>query len=893
MSDDYGLNAEISADDSGFQAAFDRMEQSLGSWGLSLDKMYEEGAGVFKKFGVDVDAFAEKLGVSGELLSGFVAVGLAAAELGKQILEIGAEFDEASAVIERTTGANSTALAAMNADFETLMGSGVSQNIDDVAAGFSLLSVRLGVSGESLDALTKKFTEYAEVAGISVKDAVSSVTDVMNKWNIPAAQAPELLDQLTKASQLSGVSVATFAENLKSGGAQFQELGLSLTSATALLAAFGKDGVNTSTVLTGLRTAVKGYAKEGVDAGTALQKTFDQIKDARSPTEALTASIAAFGARAGPEMANAIMTGKASIEDFKAAIAGAGGTVEETAHRSQTLGEAWAATMNQVKAAVAPLGDLLVSIAKMVVQVISDIVAAIQNIVGPVFTELKTRFADFEAMFDTFFDAIGRLIHGDWKGAWTDAQIIVLEMVKQVSDGLSMLLGVFIGLINDMINVADKVLDRVKLHIEDIKTVALSTTLGITQAIAQLQESLGETKKTAIDLGAKSPSSGTSSSGAMGPELNTSGFNVAEIANAYGRNAQVPAQAPLETGPAVDYLARIAKITEDDAEYRKEHQSTLSLSDIQLSQLFTDMHKKLFGAYDQKTGAIKGGTEAGVVSSGASAGAATGDPLGALMGGLQAFEGVLTGGISSFLGLVTSVQSLQEVLNPIQTIIQEMMQVLTPVINAVLDPLVSALQLVGQDIADAIIPVLDDLAPILSMVAPLIKVMGENIAIFINSALLPLELALEVLGPVFTLIGDVFQGVATMVAAIWNGIANGLDSISVWPFGQLFHIPTIGGSMPSSSGTQAAISVGGVTVSGYASGTDYASAGAHLVGEQGPELAYLSQGTKVMPAAATARAVGKSTTINANFYSPTPIDATTATRQLRALQRQLAFQGSL
>jgi len=263
MSDVYEVDVPIKVDTGDVESAFGRLGDGLKDWGVSLDKMYEKGSDVFKKFGIDIDQFASKLGTSGEMLTGFVGAGVAAVELGKKFVELGEQFDEASSTIERTTGASGVALDAMNAEFEDLMSSGVSQNINDVAAGFSLLAVKLRLSGEPLEKLTKNFTEYAEVTGTSVKEAISSMTDVMNKWNISTADAPELLDQLDRASQLSGVSAQELAQELKSGGAQLQELGLSLTDSAAMLAAFADDGVNAQTVLVGIVRPCGNMPKRG------------------------------------------------------------------------------------------------------------------------------------------------------------------------------------------------------------------------------------------------------------------------------------------------------------------------------------------------------------------------------------------------------------------------------------------------------------------------------------------------------------------------------------------------------------------------------------------------------------------------------------------------------
>jgi phage-related protein len=499
----YGIHAVIDGDDTGFQAVFDNVNKSLGEWGFSFDSLYAKGSSFFKGFGIDVDAFASKLGTNGPMLTAAAGAGLAVAAVGKAIFDIGVQFDEASSLISKGTGATGEALDELNNSFEDLMGSGIEQGLDDVAKGFAELNTKLGLTGKPLEDLTKKFADYADVTQMSVYEATQNVTDVMNKWNISVAQSPILLDQLAKASQMSGASAQDLTDIVRNSGAQLQALGLSLTDSIALFAAFEKGGVNTSSVMKGLQSAINAYTAAGVDASTALEETFQQIEDAKDPMEALSIATEVFGAKAGTEMANALRNGSVSIEEFKTAIREAGGTVEATAEASDTIGDKWAVVMNKVQAAVAPIGGVLVSIAKTVVEVLSDIITAVNNIVGPIFKFIEENFQNLRNVFESIVRFIGAVIKGDWKAAWTEAQLIVLYLVKNIMDGLSALVNGFIGTINNLIDTANKVLDVVGVKIEKIAAVSLSTTLGIDGKIKELNATLATTTKKQDEIGVK------------------------------------------------------------------------------------------------------------------------------------------------------------------------------------------------------------------------------------------------------------------------------------------------------------------------------------------------------------------------------------------------------
>jgi hypothetical protein len=639
--------------------------------------------------------------------------------------------------------------------------------------------------------MTKSFTEFAEITGTSVKDSVSSVTDVLNKWNIPAEQAPELLDQLTKASQLSGVSVTELAGNLKSGGAQFQELGLSLTDATALMAAFGKDGVNTQVVLTGLRTAVRDYAKEGVDATTALQETFDQIKNAKDPTDALTIAISTFGSKAGPEMANAIRTGKASIDDFKTAIGEAGGTVEKTAGASETLGEKWSATMNQLKSAFAPLGDLLVELAKVAVGAISDIIKAFQNLVGPIFNNLKTGIATTKGEFNDFFDLIGNLIHGNWNAAWKDAELIVLNLVKSVTDSLSSIINVFIGTINNLINASDKVLDKVKLHIDDIKTVSLSAALGIDAAIKNIQDSIETTNTKMENLGKTTQTVASGMTAAQKKAIEEDQANTDKALSDREKSYE-------------KYFADLKKKYGD--------QSASELIDIdKRSKAEEDAYKN---TADNAVGSSR------IIET---AGTSTMSTLTAAW--LDFTNDAKAQGLSWESTMLTA-------------------------FNTISSSASSSLETMGKDLV-AGGNAWKDMAKIaLQGLSNILDSIGAQLAAMAVVKLVSLDFA------------DATIAAAGAAAAyIAAGMVNGLA-------GQL------------------------------ATGIEYSAAGTYLVGDQGPELVSLSQGSKVTNAVQTAAALSGSgstgsKTNNFNIYAGQNLSAADIARQVKRTSRQMAFQGVL
>jgi len=96
----------------------------------------------------------------------------------------------------------------------------------------------------------------------------------------------------------------------------------------------------------------------------------------------------------------------------------------------------------------------------------------------------------------------------------------------------------------------------------------------------------------------------------------------------------------------------------------------------------------------------------------------------------------------------------------------------------------------------------------------------------------------------------------------------------------------------ASASASAAMSVVESAFSGYATGTDYATPGIHMVGEMGPEAMYIPQGAQISNAGETSRGMGGTTVVlSPTFNSPAVMDQREQMRALEAYNRQLAFEG--
>lgn len=297
---------------------------------------------------------SEKSGV--EAIDG-VAAALAAAGITAKVMEIASAvydlanaYSEAEKIVVNATGATGEALDGLG---ESMLRAyaGNDDSLEDTAAAIGEINTRMGLTGDSLTEVTGKFMDYADITGTNAVSSVQNLTKIMNKWNLEASDVESVMDKLAYAGQISGASVDSLSQNLITGAASFQEIGLSLDNAISLLSALELYGMSGTTAITAMRTAVKSFSADGLNAETALQEVISEIYNMEDAADATALAIDTFGSRAGVDMANAIRSGAISVDTLTGSLEMADGTLEKTAAAGESLGEKWEKAGNNISTA--------------------------------------------------------------------------------------------------------------------------------------------------------------------------------------------------------------------------------------------------------------------------------------------------------------------------------------------------------------------------------------------------------------------------------------------------------------------------------------------------------------------------------------------------------------
>ena len=294
-------------------------------------------------------------------------------DLGKAAMDAWKDFDEGVDQIIKKTGLTGDAAKEMEESFANVSKT-ILADSTDIGNAMGELSTRFGYTGQDLEDATVAFLKFADVTGTDATDAVADVAKALTAAGKDLDDYQEILDALTVAGQKSGVSVSKVADGLNKYGAQTRALGLDVEEVIALFAQFELAGVNTEAALAGLTKATAKWQKEGKDAGAELTKTVEAIRTAGDASKAAEIAIEAFGNKAGPELADAIQSGRFAFDEFTQAVKDSAGAVDATFEETQDAPDKLALAVKGLKT------DLAQTTNELLTEFAPDIEKAIKSI---------------------------------------------------------------------------------------------------------------------------------------------------------------------------------------------------------------------------------------------------------------------------------------------------------------------------------------------------------------------------------------------------------------------------------------------------------------------------------------------------------------------------------
>lgn len=305
------------------ETAMRKMADASDQSAASLEKVSQKAKDAADK----VSKIGSGMGAVGSALTKSVTVPLAAGATAA--VAAMNDVDDGLDTIATKTGATGAEMEEMQGILYQVA-SEIPAEFSDMGAAIGEVSTRLNLTGDELTAASEAFLKFAKVNGSDVNTSVQLVTRAMGDAGISAGEYMSVLDALTVAGQESGISVDTLAESLAKYGAPLRALGIDTEQAIAMFAGWEKAGVNTQIAFSGMRQAISNWSKAGQDATVEFSKTLETIKACPDIASATEKAIEVFGAKAGPDLADAIREGRFEFEDYVTAIQNGGGALESS-----------------------------------------------------------------------------------------------------------------------------------------------------------------------------------------------------------------------------------------------------------------------------------------------------------------------------------------------------------------------------------------------------------------------------------------------------------------------------------------------------------------------------------------------------------------------------------
>ncbi len=320
-----------------------------------------------------IDEFGTKTTKVGKALlpvtAGIAAVGTAGVAAFNAV-------DEGADNVIRATGATGEAAEKLENSYKKVAQSVVG-DFGDIGSTLGEVNTRFGFTGEELENCTEKFMKFSEVTGTDALTSVQLVSRAMGDAGIDSSEYSSVLDSLAVAAQASGISIDKLTENLTKYGAPMRALGFETQESIAIFSSWEKAGVNTEIAFSGMKKAISNWSAEGKDSREEFKKTLEEIKSCPDIASATTKSIEIFGAKAGPDLADAIKGGRFEFEEMLNVIAGADGTVDNTFDGLVDGGYDAELAMQNVKVTMGEVGEIIMDILAPMFQSVSEALKSI------------------------------------------------------------------------------------------------------------------------------------------------------------------------------------------------------------------------------------------------------------------------------------------------------------------------------------------------------------------------------------------------------------------------------------------------------------------------------------------------------------------------------------
>lgn len=322
------------------------------------------------------------------------------------------EVDDAFDIVISKTGATGDALKEMQ-DQVTGIAETMPVSFEDAGTAIGEVNTRFGVTGEQLDEISRQFLKFAKINGTDVNTSIDTIQSAMAAFGLTADDTTAVLDAFNAAGQATGVPLDRLAESVKKNSATLQEMDLSLNDSITFLAQLDKSGMDSSTVMTGLRKALAKAAKEGKPMNQALQELQDSLTGATDETTASQMAIELFGTKAGAAIAQYVRNGQLDFSTLAQSAQDSAGSVSSTYDEIVDPLDEFTMALNQLKAIGMEIGSAVMPFISQALGILRDVLEKLKTAwesLSPAQQEMIVKVALIVAAIGPLLTVLGGVI---------------------------------------------------------------------------------------------------------------------------------------------------------------------------------------------------------------------------------------------------------------------------------------------------------------------------------------------------------------------------------------------------------------------------------------------------------------------------------------------------
>lgn len=376
-----------------------------------------------------------KIRSAGMLMAGGLAVGAAAAVgLGAALYKVGSDFDDAYDKIRVQTGATGQRLSGLQQSFRDVARD-VPSSFGDVSTAIAGVNQRLDISGPRLETVSTQLLNLSRITDTDLNANIESSSRLFQAWQVDAGSMGPTLDMVFRASQATGAGVDAISQAAAANSPALRAMGFSLEESLGLLGQLEKSGLNSTQVLTGMRTGLSNFARDGEAPAEAFRRLVWQIENG---TVGIGEAMEVFGGRGGAAMFQAIRSGTLDLDAMIATISGGSDTINKASDDTADFSEKWQLLKNRVFLALEP-------VATRVFDAVGNGMDRLGPIAGRVTTWLGERLPGAIAQAETWFRShllpVFEAAVATVRDHWPQIQAIVTDVLTSVREIITDVVG--------------------------------------------------------------------------------------------------------------------------------------------------------------------------------------------------------------------------------------------------------------------------------------------------------------------------------------------------------------------------------------------------------------------------------------------------------------------